>query len=161
MTISPAGITAIAAQAGIHRFAALLAAVLLLPAAPAAAEELGRLFFTPERRAALERQRQLNIREAEAKLVEGDTLSVTGIVRRSSGRSTAWINNAPQDEKDATGVRIEIDHANPGSATVIAGEEQPVSLKVGETLNRTTRETSSGVGDGRIVVRRGAGEKPK
>ena len=38
--------------------AALLAAALLLPAAPAAAEELGKLFLTPERRAALERQRQ-------------------------------------------------------------------------------------------------------
>ncbi|CAG0931476.1 hypothetical protein RHDC3_01859 [Rhodocyclaceae bacterium] len=138
----------------------LLAALLLIPAAPVPAEELGRLFLTPERRAALERQRQLNIRETEAKVVEGDTLGVSGIVQRSSGRSTAWINNTPQDEKDETGVRIRIDRANPGQATVVAGEEQPASLKVGETVNRSTRETSSGIGEGRIVVKSGTG-KPR
>jgi hypothetical protein len=140
----------------------LLAAALLLPAAPAAADELGRLFLTPERRAALERQRQLNIREEEARAVEvGATLSVTGVVRRSSGRSTTWINDTPQDERTESGVRVEIDRANPGKTTVVTGEEAPAELKVGETINRSTRETSSGVGEGRIVVKRGAADKAK
>lgn len=161
---APAKAPVIPAQAGIRRrvgafnttLAALLAAALLLPAAPAAAEELGRLFLTPERRAALERQRQLNIREEEARVVEvGATLSVSGVVRRSSGRSTAWINDTPQNEKSDTGVRVEIDRADPGRATVVTGEEAPARLKVGETINRTTRETSSGVGEGRIVVKGG------
>ena len=75
--------------------AALLAAALLLPAAPAAAEELGKLFLTPERRAALERQRQLNIRESQP-VIEGATLMVTGVVKRSSGKSTTWVNGTPQ-----------------------------------------------------------------
>jgi hypothetical protein len=141
-------------RSGLSPTTAQLPATQLLPAAPAPAEELGRLFLTPERRATLERQRQFNIREAEAKVVEGDTLSVSGVVQRSSGRSTAWINNAPQDEKDATGVRVQIDRANPGRTTVVAGEEQPASLKVGESINRSTRETTSGVGDGRIIVKR-------
>lgn len=135
--------------------AVLLACLCLLGAGPACAQEqLGRLFFTPERRIALERQRQLNIREAEAQVVEvGATLSVSGVVQRSGGRSTTWVNNTPQDEKDATGVRVQIDRANPGRTTVVAGEEQPAPLKVGEAINRTTRETTSGVGDGRIVVK--------
>lgn len=142
-------------RSGFSPTAALLAAALLLPAAPAAAEELGRLFLTPERRAALERQRQLNIREAEARVVEvGATLSVTGVVRRSSGKTTAWINDAPQDEKSDTGVRVEVDRANPGTTTVVSGEEEPARLKVGEAINRSTRETTSGVGDGRITVKR-------
>lgn len=140
------------------RLAAVLLAACLLPAAmPAAAEQLGRLFLTPERRAALERQRLLNIQEKESQLVEGATLSVSGVVQRSGGKSTAWINGTPQyGNAPGTGVRVEIDKSQPGHATVIAGEEAPASLKVGETINRATHETSSGVGGGQIVIKRSA-----
>lgn len=135
--------------AGIATACGLLGASL-----PAPAEPLGRLFFTPERRAALERQRQLNIRETQ-QAIEGATLSVSGVVQRSSGKTTAWINGAPQNERDAgAGVHVEIDRANPSRATVIAGEESPASLRVGEAINRATRETTSGVDDGRITVKR-------
>ncbi|OQY76184.1 MAG: hypothetical protein B6D47_00250, partial [Rhodocyclaceae bacterium UTPRO2] len=75
----------IPAKAGIRHLArALVAGALLASALPAGAETLGRLFFTPERRAALERQRQLNIRETQ-KTIEGAELGVSGIVQRSSG----------------------------------------------------------------------------
>lgn len=133
----------------------LLAGLLAVAAAapPAAAEELGRLFFTPERRAALDRQRQLNIREAQP-VIEGATLSVSGVVQRSSGKTTAWVNNTPQDESSEGAVRVQVDRANPASATVAAGEESPARLKVGEAINRATRETTSGVGEGRISVKR-------
>lgn len=133
----------------------LLAGLLTVAAAapPAAAEELGRLFFTPERRTALDRQRQLNIREAQP-VIEGATLSVSGVVQRSSGKTTAWVNNTPQDESSEGAVRVQVDRANPASATVAAGEESPARLKVGEAINRATRETTSGVGEGRISVKR-------
>ena len=126
----------------------------LAAALPAGAEPLGRLFFTPERRAALERQRQLNIQETQ-QVIEGATLTVSGVVRRSSGRTTTWANHTPQEPGNAaSGVRVEVDRANPARATVVAGEESPASLKVGEAINRATRETSSGVGEGRISVKR-------
>jgi hypothetical protein len=133
--------------------AALLAAGMLFAAMPAAAEPLGRLFFSPERRAALERQRLLNIQEAQAQVIEGATLSVNGIVQRSSGKSTAWVNGMPQhDNASATGVIVDIDRSNPARTTVVAGEEAPASLRVGESINRATRETSSGVDRGIIIV---------
>ena len=126
----------------------------LAAALPAGAEPLGRLFFTPERRAALERQRQLNIQETQ-QVIEGATLTVSGVVRRSSGRTTTWVNNTPQEPGNAaSGVRVEFGRGNPARATVVAGEEPPASLKVGEASNRATRETSSGVGEGRISVKR-------
>jgi hypothetical protein len=56
-------------------------------------------------------------------------------------------------------VRVQVDRASPGKATVIAGEETPASLKVGETINRATRETSTGVGEGHITVKPAA--RPK
>lgn len=139
----------------------LAAALLLLAAAPAPAEELGRLFLTPERRAALDRLRQFNIQETARESVEDATLSVTGIVRRSSGRDTAWVNNAPQDVRDTGGsVQVQLDRRDPAAASVAAGEDPPARLKVGETVNRGSGETSSGIGEGRIVVKSGAG-KPK
>lgn len=129
-------------------------------ATPAGAEPLGRLFLTPERRAALERQRQFNIQETQQQVIEGATLTVSGIVRRSSGRATAWVNDAPQDEEGAaSGVRVEIDRAHPGRTTLTAGEESPASLRVGETINRATRETTGGLGEGRIVIKGGAGAR--
>ncbi len=151
----------IPAKAGIQRLAAaLLAVFLLLAAAPTSAETLGKLFLTPERRAALERQRQLNIQETR-QVIEGATLTVSGVVKRSSGKTTTWVNDTPQNETNATtGVRVEVDRANPAKTTVVAGEESPASLKVGEAINRATRETTSGVGDGHITVKRqGAGTK--
>jgi len=62
----------------------------MLVAATASAESLGRLFFTPEQRTALERQRQTG--KAEALLDDDQAVRFDGIVRSSSGRSTVWRN---------------------------------------------------------------------
>ena len=42
------------------------------------APELGRLFFTPDRRIALERQRTFNVQEAQT--LQGTTMSLDGVV---------------------------------------------------------------------------------
>lgn len=139
----------------IRRFAGAACLACLAGAVHSAgAEPLGKLFFTPERRTALERQRQLNIQETQ-QVIEGATLTVSGVVQRSSGKTTTWVNGAAQEDMNAaTGVRVEVDRANPGKTTVVAGEETPASLKVGEAINRATRETTSGVGEGQITVKR-------
>lgn len=130
-----------------------VAAVLLLAAAGSAcAEPLGRLFLTPERRAVLERQRQLNIQEVQT--IEGSTVTVDGVVTRSSGRSTVWVNQRPQNENAlGTGVTTHVSPANPGRVTVAPGEEAPASLKVGESIHRGTREKTDALGDGHITVK--------
>lgn len=130
----------------------LLAGALLLAAAAVQADELGRLFFTPERRAALDRQRRLNLPDSQP-MAEGETLSVGGVVQRSSGRRTTWVNGMAQhDDAGAGGVRVETDPRDPSRTRVTAGEEPPAQLRVGETINRRTRETASGVGTGTIVT---------
>lgn len=136
---------------------ALVAA--LLAAGAVRAEPLGRLFFTPERRAALERQRQLNIQEAQT--LEGATMSLDGVVVRSSGRSTVWVNQRPQNEgaAAATGVAVSLTPQEPGRAVLAPGEETPAALKVGESINRATRETRDGLGGGTVNVGRPAGAR--
>lgn len=138
------------------KVASLLIAGLLwiaLPPSPAQAQdaELGRLFFTPERRAALDRQRQFNIQEIRA--VQGETLSLDGIVQRSSGKRTVWINNRPQTESDEaqTGIGVAINPRRPGNARIRSGEDAVTQLNVGEAINRSTGERDTRLGNGSVA----------
>jgi hypothetical protein len=116
------------------------------------AAPLGRLFMTPERRAILERQRQLNIQEVQT--IEGSTVTLDGVVTRSSGRSTVWVNQRPQNENTlGTGVTATVSPKEPARVIVTPGEEAPASLKVGESINRGTREKTDALGDGHISVK--------
>lgn len=125
---------------------------LLAPAFAADVPELGRLFFTPERRTAMERQRNFNVQEA--KTLEGTTMSLDGVVYRSSGKTTVWINQQAQSERDAsrTGVAATVSPKTPGSALLAPGEETPARLKVGETMNRATGERDTRLGGGTVVT---------
>jgi hypothetical protein len=129
----------------------ILLCAALLPPAAVADETLGRLFFTPEKRAALERSRKLNLRQAQQ--IEGATMSLEGIVRRSDGNGTAWINGRPHNVSDPRhGVAIGL-RPDAAGATVSVGDEAPSRLRVGETVNRGTREKRDVLGEGRVAGR--------
>lgn len=143
--------------------AVLLAPTLLVAAAPVWSQAatgaqsrpsptLGRLFFTPERRLALERIRLTSARETET--VEGTAMSLDGVVVRSGGKSTVWINGRAQYQGDtgAAGVATRLSGRKPGSATIAAGDEAPRSMNVGESVNLGTQERQSILGDGKLKV---------
>jgi len=89
--------------------------------------------------------------------LEGATVSLDGIVRRSSGKTTVWVNRQPlQDNAGASGVTVAVSPRDPGRAVVTPGDEAPTTLQVGQSLNRATRETSDGLGGGRVAVSRSA-----
>lgn len=116
-----------------------------------AEESPGRLFFTPEKRATLERQRQMNIHETQT--LEGATVRLDGIIQRSSGKKTVWINGQPQnDNATPLGVGAKIAPGDTGRASLSTEGETPATLKVGETINRATREKDNGLEGGTIVV---------
>lgn len=75
-----------------------LIALGLLISQPAPAQEpsLGRLFFTPQQRAALDRQRQLNHGFQANDQPGENSLTINGEIRRSNGRRTRWINGNPE-----------------------------------------------------------------
>lgn len=132
----------------------LVSLVVLVPAhaADAPDAELGRLFFTPERRAVLERQRMLNVQEAQT--LKGTTMSLDGVVVRSSGKATVWINHQAQTESESarTGVSARVSSGKPGSAVLTPGEETPARLKVGEAMNRASGERNTRLGGGSVVT---------
>lgn len=102
--------------------------LLALPATTVqGAEPLGRLFYTPAERATLERQKQA---ASGGEAVAAATLN--GVVRRSTGRNTVWINGTPVEEKDG------------------AIRRPP---RVGETL-APGGEVSDALQGGTIVIRR-------
>ena len=119
---------------------------------------LGRLFMTPEWRTALERQRTYNIQETRS--LEGGSIRLDGVVARSSGKTTVWVNNRPQDETASnTGVAATLSRNQPDRAVLSTGSEAPADLRVGATLNRATRETTGGLAEGEIRVHRGKPQK--
>lgn len=121
---------------------------------PAQAEgELGRLFFTPERRQALDRQRQFNIEEKQ-EVPEDPTLTINGVVTRSSGKRTVWINGVAQNDNETpNGVAVVPNKKAPGKVIVQSGDSVIGDAKVGENVNRNTGETTDLLGDGKIKLK--------
>jgi len=116
--------------------------VLLLPAFGSAAEPLGRLFFTPQQRAMLDNARHQKIKiavEPEAP-APPEKISVNGVVKRSDGQSTVWINNRPLNEKRApSGVKVISPNADNASVTLqLPQSSRNVDVKVGQSLDATT-----------------------
>jgi len=109
----------------------------------AAAENLGRLFFTPQQRQDLDRRRQANIQESAA--TANSLVTVNGQVSRSQGKNTVWINGVPQEN-----TRRPLD---PTRVTVPVGEgESSVSLKIGQTLDRVRGEVKDPMGSGAVAA---------
>ena len=92
---------------------------------------LGRLFFTPQQRALLDRQRQLNASASPGAMLNESRLTFNGEVRRSSGQNTHWINGEPTPSIAAT----------------------TPDVPVGDTFLPQTGEKESLLGDGTITVK--------
>ena len=131
---------------------ALLLLALTLASAAAQAEELGRLFFTPEQRAALDARRRARIPDSPGSIVATPVTRVDGFVKRSAGPSTIWINGEWTTESAPEAPRI----AEPAPAVSVSVGEAGgrVRLKPGETLDRGNGEVRDLIGDGEIQVRR-------
>lgn len=140
-------------------FAGLLAALALVTAlcstasAQETSDDLGRLFFTPERRQTLDRQRQLNIQEKQ-EIPEDPTLTIDGVVTRSSGKRTAWVNGIAQNENEMpSGVKVTPRRKDPGKVVVQASESPAGNARVGGTVNRNTGEATDLLNGGRISTK--------
>ncbi|HET7198158.1 MAG TPA: hypothetical protein VFI86_05790 [Burkholderiales bacterium] len=142
----------------------LLAAVLSCTlAAPALAEPLGRLFFTPEQRAALDARRRARVPDKPAAAaVASPVTRIDGYVKRSQGPSTVWMNGESLSEGSPEAPRIEPPARGDaeGSVSITVGETgRRMRLKPGESLDRGSGEVKDVIGDGEIQVRRPPGAR--
>lgn len=112
----------------------------------------GRLFFSAERRQALDQQRKsMQFRET---VVEGDKLSLDGVVTRSSGKWTMWVNGNAVTEKDSSSVGARPLAGSPAQGRLSAGGESAgtSTLAVGNGIDRSTGASTSLLGNGSIRV---------
>jgi len=120
---------------------ALAAAATSVPAS--AQERFGRLFFTPAQRASLDIARSQRARaalstekpEQEAAPVP-QTITYSGVLRRSDGKTTVWINNQPVNDQESAGAAAIVGQVRPdGSVTLqVPQSGRSVILKPGQSV---------------------------
>ena len=118
----------------------------------AQAQELGRLFFTPEQRAALDARRKARVPDRPAMTsVVSPTTRLDGYVKRSGGRSTVFVNGEALLEGTAEAPVIDPERRG-GRVPVTGGEGRPrVELRPGEVLDRDTGAVRDVLGEsGRV-----------
>lgn len=117
----------------------LVLVMLLLAATTASAEELGRLFFTPEQRAQLEHGKSQNTDSG----ANSRALVVNGIVQKHGGSRTVWINGLPQPDG------VNDDRALESLLISTPAQSQPVKVKVGQRMLVNTSAAEHSVSSGR------------
>jgi len=120
------------------------------------ADPLERLFMDREQRAALERLRRLPPAELPKPKPLGqpkaaadppppaEPLRLNGVVSRSSGKTTTWINGRQRHDGEApAGTRLLDDPTAPGRLSVVINRgEKPIPVKVGQTVDRNRRKVN-------------------
>lgn len=132
-------------------FPRLISAALLALAASAGAEPLqGRLFFSADERARLDQTRQTSGGISPAAT---DQVTLSGLVKSSGGKTTVWINQAPQHENETPSGIAVTGQAAPDSSRGVPlrlPSGKTVKLKVGQTLDTakgSIREGYESAGD--------------
>ena len=132
----------------------LAAALLMLP--HAASAELGRLFFTQAQRNALDMARKQNIRleignEETERQQNGanaaplpQTVHLNGMIQRSDGNNTVWLNDKPITGQNAAGMSFSTNRNDSKVKLQLPDGGRSMDLKVGQTaeINSGTVEES-------------------
>lgn len=131
-----------------RRMRVVLLSIGCLCTTGAVAQELGRLFFTPEQRQALDARRKARVPDKPAAAAAAPTMRLDGYVKRSSGRSTVWVNGEPTEDSPR------IPASSDGRVPVNTGDGAArVGLKPGESVDRGSNQVRDLIGDGEIRVR--------
>jgi hypothetical protein len=127
----------------------VLAFLLFLLINSAAAQDLGRLFFTPEQRSALDARRKARVPDRPAvSNVVSPTTRLDGYVKRSGGRSTVFVNGEAMLEGTTDAPVVDPERRG-GRVAVPAGEGSArVELRPGEVLDRGTGQVRDVLGEG-------------
>ena len=123
----------------------LVAGSLLLFGATVCAQEapLGRLFLTPEQRAALDNARRNKIRAEATRKPRASQVArdvrVDGVVKRSDGESVVWINGKAVEDETVDGMRV-APLAGTQSSIVVRDPDKGrvLKLKVGQRADLLT-----------------------
>lgn len=137
--------------------------VLALAGTAASADELGRLFFTPAEREALDARRKAGVPDKPpvSSAPSSPVTRLDGYVRRSGGPTTVWVNGTALDDSPRPVVDPRRGHSVPRIPVPVGSSGTKVNLKPGEALDRGTGEVTDVIGpDGQIRVQRRVPGRP-
>lgn len=129
----------------------LLSTLVLLTAIPAqGAEPLGRLFFSPEQRVALE-----HLRKNSSAAPVATNVTVNGVIQSSSGKSVVWINGVPYESTRGTSEPgFSARSSESSSVTIVPpGTRRSLRIRVGETVELVPDAESQGANTARQPAR--------
>jgi hypothetical protein len=124
-----------------RRGALAIGFALLAPLASHSAEvALGRLFFTPEQRAALEEARRKNIRAeeltaqaaAKPKAPAPRAVVVNGVLMRNDGMAVIWVNGKAVENQTRDGLRVSPTASRESVVLRDPAKGRALRLKVGQ-----------------------------
>jgi len=111
----------------------------------AGAEPIGRLFFSPDERAMLDRMRQ---KSGGSTVSATNQITLNGLVRRSGGKTTAWVNQLPQHENETPqGVAVQQEQTAKPSAVLLLPSGKQIQLKAGQTFDTAKGKVREGYED--------------
>lgn len=113
----------------------------LLMTGSASAEQIGRLFYTPEQRVILDSARRQKIKvEEQSEEQAPEIVTLNGVVKRDDGRTTVWLNSRPvNDQQHSSGVLVRSHGAASDPVTLSLPQGgRSINLRVGQNLDVTT-----------------------
>jgi len=133
----------------VRQLGAILLACLFAPPASADEAPLGRLLLTPEQRAALDIARRNKIRaDATHKPKPTPTerdITVNGVLKRSDGMSTVWLNGRSVQGETDDGMRVYVLAGTPASVVLHTPDDRrTLKLKVGQRADLVTGKIAEG-----------------
>ena len=124
--------------------ACLLAAITpSLPAMAQQQEPLGRLFFTPAQRSSLDIARSQRARATlsterteETAAPVAQSITYSGVIRRSDGQTTVWLNGRPVEDRELAGNAAIVGRVRPDGAVTLQVPQsgRSVELKPGQSV---------------------------
>lgn len=127
------------------RHALLLAISTLagMDAAIAQSQTLGRLFYTPEQRAALNANIRSIVEAPRKPTPIPPAVTLSGVVTRSDGERTVWIDGRAYYQSNPAGITVITNSGNPAGAELkVQGVIQRMPVRVGQRLDPSSGHTA-------------------
>ena len=121
-----------------------LVGIAIVLSAPALAQQepLGRLFYSPKERAALDANIRSITKQPEKPVYIPPAVTLGGIVTRSDGERTIWIDGRAYHEGSPEDIRVITRPADPGGAQIsVQGVSGRRAVRVGQSLDPTSGHT--------------------
>lgn len=114
----------------------------LIATAHAQDEALGRLFYTPAQRAALDANIRSASKETRPTPAPPPSVTVNGVVTRSDGERTVWIDGHAYHRDDNADIQVSVEPENPAVVELkVKGVPGRQSVRVGQQLDPATGQT--------------------